>query len=286
MSRAGRTFRKTRRASLTIGIVTGIISASSVSPVSAQPASLYNFFGQRGCAIGPETRAEAREAGYEPKPLDVTTETARRHKETVRTGEWLVLPPELCTIQLPQPARKLSLTDPEVQKAFSARDAQAAEGYPGCFLNVDTLFDELRKTRLWDNDTIFLEYIRLLGASLVSGEVAFYSNSPLSTPVGFQLLTGDCADVPEIERIRQNHRLLVTHFDPIIRANAAYVRCDRGESTLTMELPDVVRKVAGQESPNAWIGMEIQIIAMSAGWYKGMSYTNKGTPRPPVCTSG
>jgi hypothetical protein len=39
----------------------------------------------------------------------------------------------------------------------------------------------------------------------------------------------------------------------------------------------------GGKAPNAWIGFEITVIAMGAGWYEGMSPTRKGRPRPPLC---
>lgn len=78
----------------------------------------------------------------------------------------------------------------------SAVDAYAEFGDLGCFLDGSELMERLQKTRGWDVHRAHLEYIRLIADNLRTGDLAFYKNDPLSTPVGFQVLTGACADVP------------------------------------------------------------------------------------------
>ncbi|WP_407352504.1 hypothetical protein [Luteimonas sp. R10] len=266
------------QAAFAVGLFFGVAPT-----VAAQPASLLDFFAGQGCAIGPTTRNAALAVGYEPKAIDALTETARRNPNTVMTGGWLVLPSDVCEIRIPAVANELKLTDPEVRKSISAPDTYAADGDPGCFLDRERLFQELRRTRSWDDDKFNLEYIRLIGGSIASGDMTFYTDNPLRTPVGFQLITGECADVPKISEINRSHAFLIELFDPLVRANAAHIVCESGASLITPEFPGIAQTLSGIEVPNAWLAMEIQMIAMGAGWYEGMSMTNKGTPRPPLC---
>lgn len=253
------------------------------STATGYRVNLVEFLAGQGCAIGPGTRNAALAAGYEIDEIDALIEIARRNPDTVETGDWLVLPTEICNIRLPTATNELKLTDPEVRKSISARDAYLADDEPGCFFDHQRLFEELRKTRSWDDDKIDLEYIRLIGSSITSGDIRFYTDDPLRTPVGFQLMTGECADVPHISEIRRSHAALTALFDPLIRANAANVACENGASLVTPEFPDIAQALWGSEVPNAWLAFEIQMIAMGAGWYEGISMSDKGTPRPPLC---
>ncbi len=42
-------------------------------------------------------------------------------------------------------------------------------------------------------------------------------------------------------------------------------------------------RIAEGRNGNAWLLFEFQVIAMGAGWYEGMTFIERGTPRPPLC---
>ncbi|QEI08024.1 hypothetical protein FXN63_20905 [Pigmentiphaga aceris] len=166
---------------------------------------------------------------------------------------------------------------------MSSPTVPQAEGELGCFLDTSRLHAELRRTRGWSEDRLMQEYLRLLGSSLVSGDLAFYSSNPLHTPTAFQLTRGECAPVPHMADIERSHANLIKWFDPLIRTNAPNVACTRGATLITPELHDIARKLSEGSISNAWVGMEIKLIALGAGWYEGVTATNPGTPRPPLC---
>ncbi|MBK4216447.1 hypothetical protein JJJ17_10965 [Paracoccus caeni] len=259
----------------------------SFSPIAhADSADLIDFLAGQGCAIGPSTRAAAITAGFTEEQIDGLAALAKPDPETIETGDWLVLPPSQCTIRVPVIDHALNLDDPDVALTFSDIDAHAADGDPGCFLDSDALRRGLRLSRGWDNDRATIEYIRLVGASLASGDMAFYGDSPLRTPVGFSLLRGDCAQIPQIKEIRNSHRVLIENFDHIIRENAKLLNCTEDAPPNSMKFDDIIAKLDGRPNTNAWLWMEGMMIVLAAGWYEGMTGTEKGIPRPPLCHYG
>jgi len=256
--------------------------ACMISVASAQPASLADFMVDQACAIGPQTRSAAIAAGHDAKAVDALIASAQQNSKTVKTGQWLVLSSAQCRIKPPVINSAIKLSDPEVRASISSPTVPMADGEVGCFLDTSRLFEELRRTRSWDEERLHQEYLRMLGASMVSGELSFYSSDPLRTPM-FQLTTGECAKLPHMADIQRSHENLIALFDPLIRANAANVECARRASPLTHELHEIARTLSKGTITNAWAGMEIKLIAMGAGWYEGISATNPGTPRPPLC---
>ncbi|NOR63825.1 MAG: hypothetical protein GQ535_15215 [Rhodobacteraceae bacterium] len=267
--------------------LTGALLFWPIFSASAQAANqneaLIQFFAGQGCAIGPSTIVAARAAGFGEQDIDHLKEAAQADPGMIETGEWLVLSAEVCEIEMPRINSRLHIKDPEVAERFSAVDEYAAEGSHGCFLSVDYLLDHLALSRAWDRSTANREYIGMLGAALISGDLAFYSENPLETPYGFMLTRGACAEVPNMTRIKQNHELLVRHFDALVRANAQHVVCEAGASLFSSEFHDIANNLTDSMNKNEWLWFEIQIIAMGAGWYEGLSLSNKGTPRPPLC---
>ncbi len=271
-----------RSLSLSLALSPGLF-AGMISAAAAQPASLADFIADQACAIGPQTRTAAIAAGHDAKAVDALIASARQDSKTVNTGQWLVLSSEQCRIKPPAVASAINLSDPEVRSAVSSPTVPTAEGDVGCFLDPSRLFQALRRTRFWNEERIYQEYLRMLSASIVSGELTFYSNDPLRTPPSFQLTTGECANVPHMADMQRSHENLITLFDPLIRANAAHVECARHASLLTYELHEIARTLSKGALTNAWAGMELKLIAMGAGWYQGISAKNPGTPRPPLC---
>lgn len=245
-------------------------------------AALVDFFAGQGCAIGPESREAAMAAGFAADQIDaLATEEAMRD-EALLTGDWLIMAPAACKIRPPEIGGTVQLSDPETVAMISAPDAYADQDSLGCFLNPD-LVARLQQTRGMDADTAFEEYIRLIGRSIISGEMTFYSDSILATPVGYQSMVGICAEVPAAAEIRRNHDFLIQNFDPLIRAIMAENSCDEFIGWVNSDGGPVPGTVPGTATSNAWVWFEIQTIAMAAGWYEEISYSEKGTPRPPLC---
>ncbi|MFN4128088.1 hypothetical protein [Pannonibacter indicus] len=194
-----------------------------------------------------------------------------------------MIAPGLCEIRLPSVTSEIRVSDAEVTQNLSAIDAYAGEGAPGCYLDGSGLQNALMVSRRWDREKVNLEYLRFLSASLVAGELTFYSASNPRTPPGFAVTTGQCGDIPQMPEIRRSHDLLIQHFGALIRADAAGEATCEGGGVPSWKFDEVSQKVMGETGPNAWLGFEIRIIAMGAGWYDGMTATSKGEPRPPLC---
>ncbi|MFS8151269.1 hypothetical protein [Vreelandella titanicae] len=260
------------------------------APTSAQTtsATIDDFFAGEGCAIGPTTRHAALAEGFQESDIDALVNEVKLDEHTVVTGEWVVLPPDKCTIRLPSPSGALALSDPEVVAATSSTITYYSEAYSdkedlGCFLSSPKLHNNLRQSRGWDEYTISLEYTRMLSSAIAQGNASFYSSSPLRTPPGYQILTGDCAYVQMMPQIRESHAFLRDHFDDLVRTLGQSLACD-SDANLVMVYNENVAGTLEEETPsNEWQGMEIMVIAMGAGWYENRSITDPGTPRPPLC---
>lgn len=259
------------------------IAAACLSMTGAAAnEALADFVAAQGCAIGPATRALAGNAGFAEEAIDALAAQADGEAGTVRTGDWIVLPPSLCSIRPPEVRSEIGLGDPELKALTSRIDAYAESGERGCFIDGPALMERVQETRGWDADKANQEYLRFLAENLRSGDLAFYKNDPLSTPVGFQVLTGDCADVPEIDAIQRSQALRDREFDDLIRADAANVVCGQDEAP-SYHFMNLVQERTGSENTNAWMHFEVRMMAMGGGWYVGNSATQKGTPRPPLC---
>jgi hypothetical protein len=199
---------------------------------------------------------------------------------TVRTGDWVVLAPSICTISASGLANTIKPNDPLVTDNLFRSDHPDEEG---CYLDRDGFLNDVAVTRGVSEEEAYKLYEQFLAASILAGDFTFFSDSPLSTPVGFQSLVGHCASVPQIDEIRRSHAFLVESLDPLIRRNARYVICDEGTSILAAKTPALVDAMSGGRVENAWLGLELQIIVLGLGWQEGASLTERGTPRPPVC---
>ena len=264
-------------------VLAALLTLPQVTRADETRADLLDFLSHQGCTIGPTTRQAAVKAGFTDAGLDALADEARAKGQAEQQRDWLVLSPGFCTIRPPQIASALRLDDPDVRKHFMARDAMAADGYLGCFFDTEAMRSEVKARRGWDDDTTTNEYIRLVGASLISGEMTFYSDTPLATPVGFALLTGDCAELPDIQAIRQDHAVLIEQFDPLVRVLGQATICEDGGMPAVFEAEAALAAIPGDKSKNAWQWFEVVLIAMGAGWYEGMGATDIGTPRPPFC---
>lgn len=232
------------------------VLAMSSATAGAGDEALIDFLAGQGCAIGPTTRMLAIEAGFEEAAIEALAETASADPDSVQSGDWIVLSADSCEIRPPRVTSELRLDDPEIRSRISAVDAYTVEDERGCFLDTDNLYEELMATRGWQPDKAMLEYLRLLAETLVSGELAFYSDDILRTPAGFQLTSGDCADVPNIEEIRRSHRVLIDNFDRLIRADMEHAVCEAdGAPSTTLAGWRVARPLLADRSGLRSIGL-------------------------------
>lgn len=248
--------------------------------VRAAESQIAEFFAGQGCAIGPATRVLARAEGFDQGAIEALVEKARADPDSIETGGWLVMSTALCEIRPPQVRSELRLSDPEIQSRITAIDAYEDE--PGCFLHADGLYEELLTSRGWSPDRANTEYLRFLAENLVSGDLAFYSDDPLRTPAGLQLTSGDCANVPIMGEIVRSHESLITNFDQLIRIDMASVVCG-SDSAPSWQAPQLYKEIETFQSSNAWASTEVRFIAMGAGWIEGITMSDKGVPRPPLC---
>lgn len=252
---------------------------------TAEREPLIDFIVAQGCAVGSATRVLANDAGYGDDEIDALIAQAGALAGTIRTGDWVVLPTSLCRIRPPEVRSEIRIDDTDVEALTSAIDAYAEFGDRGCFLDGSGLMERTQRTRGWDLERAYLEYVRFLAENLRTGDLAFYKNDPRSTPAGIQILTGPCADVPQIDAIRRSQALRDREFDTLIRTDAPNVVCGR-DSSPSYLFPKIVQERTGGEDTNAWLSAEVRFIAIGAGWYIGSGATQKGIPRPPLCHFG
>lgn len=203
-----------------------------------------------------------------------------------RAGEqrdWLVLGPEICTIRPPEIIAAVQPDDPDLRAHFLAPDAYADQGGPGCFLYARRWRRAVQEKYGWDDDRAMLEYMRMAGAAFVSGQMTFYSADPDVVPQGFQLMTGECGNIPAQPAIRQSHDFLIGNFDTLVRFAGEITDCVSGAAPDHALLQLMIGTLSDHKGSNAWLSMELQMIAVGAGWYELPAATTRGTPRPPFC---
>ena len=265
-------------------MIRAVLLALAASPAAADPA-LLDFMGGQGCTFGADSRAAAKAAGFDDARIETLIKQALAEGYAERQRDYIVLDVSLCTIRLPEITSAYTVTSPEI-RAMTSEPGEMGE--PGCFLrDPPTDFDALKGSIPGAG---FADYITFVGAGLISGDLRFYSPSSLMVPPGFQVLTGDCADVPNIDAIRRSHAFLASGFGDYIRALGAEMPCNAaGFGTLTsdftarMQGADPAKPLEDQLEINAWLFFEYEMIAMAAGWHEGMTGTEKGDPRPPIC---
>jgi hypothetical protein len=265
-----------------------LIGGLVAGPAVADETALLDFIGGHGCTIGKESRAAAVAAGFEAGQIDRLISGAFVDGTAHQQRAYVVLGEEICTIRLPDIQSDYTVASPEVVAITSAIDAFAADGQPGCYLVIPSeTFDMIAGGEVGAG---FHDFIVFVGAGIISGDLRFFSLDPLATPVGFQVTTGACAVVPNIDDIRESHPYVANGFGRYIRLLGADTLCDGGAqgnsaprfaAQVQLEEPHVEPDSA--RDINAWLFFEYELIAMAAGWHEGMTGTEKGTPRPPLC---
>lgn len=267
----------------------GFVALAIAGPATAEtPSDFMTFLGGHGCTLGSDSRAAAVASGFEPTFIDAITDAALENETAQQQGAYVVFDAQICEIRLPLIESAYDVESPEVRAITSEIVPDQEHGAPGCYLeDAPTMFDTLAGGERGGG---FDAYIAFVGAGLVSGDLRFYETSPLRAPVSFQSVTGACTGVANIDAIRRSHDVLQAGFGDYIRAVGAENSCDQGAGgTLRMRLSaeqqgyDASIEVEDQPEFNAWLWFEYDLIAMAAGWHEGMTGTERGTPRPPLC---
>jgi len=268
---------KTFRLALVLGL---LLSSHAANAGPTDP--LADFLGPEGCAIGPSTRALIEKAGYGNDTIEALIAQAAPDPQTVRTGEWIVLPPDLCLIQLPDVRSEIQFDDPDVKVITSRMDTYAKDGFRGCFLFGPTIMDVVQKTRGWDKAKAYFEWVRFAAENLRAGKLAFYGTDPAKPPPGFLVLTGDCANIPDINAIRRSQAIRDREFDFFIRANASDVICGQGK-TISPRASEIIQMRAGDENTNRWLAIEIAALGAAVGQISNAVALKDGMLHPPFC---
>lgn len=266
-----------------IALLGVVLPAFFALPARSESGQVEKFFANQGCAIGPSTIAAAIAGGIERSEVEAYAAAMRADPKNMKTGEWVVLGEEGCEIRPPAISSEIRISDPEVVASLSAMNAYAEYGDIGCFLDGSKLFETVQSTRGWDADKANLEYLRFLGQSVISGELSFYSADPVRTPPGIIATRGACAETPHMPEIRRSHALLMKHFNALIRTDAAKEELCPSRSGPSWKFAETAEQVFGEKPTNAFLFMDLSLIAWGAGWYEGTTSRNKGTPRPPLC---
>ena len=263
---------------------TGMVSAvalmfAACGAVAQTAPDVATYLGAQGCAVGPQTRAEALDAGIDGAAFD---RFVAADANAVRGARWTLLSEAACTITLPKIKSALSLQDADVAAFISAPDAYPDD--PGCYFEGIRMLEAVGRQRGWDADRINAEYIMLLGQSLIDGSLRFYSTDILRTPPSFLVTVGEgCADVPLVAEAAATHDLMRATFGPFMRQMSKASSCADPSRFAALMTPEQLEALSKMGNTNAWIFFELELIAMGAGWREGMRADSKGVPRPPLC---
>ncbi len=264
-----------------------VVLTLAAGGLCAQEDTLGEFLAGHGCVVGPaDVMADDGVPRKMHDDLTAYAETALDAGQAERQGDWVVLGPELCTIHPPEIDTAYEISSPVVARSISAIDAYAEFEEYGCFVASEEMQQDLMQQEGLTRDAAAVAYLEVLAEGVRSGRASFFSDDPLRTPVGFQVLTGDCADVPRIDDIRRSQALMLEHFDTLVRDNASRVTCEANGAPVTVEVGQTLTVLTNGEAVNAWTMMDMLMLAIGAGWVEGISATERGTPRPPICSYG
>lgn len=257
-----------------LAVSLGAAQAQSVDETRAY----LSYLGTQGCVIGPQTPRDSVAAGYDPafvaaKLQDLTP------LGTVLSGGAVLLDAGLCRIMPPVAQNALALSDPDVQSTLFAQDGRTE----ACFLNRTTFMELMPGAKGWSELETARAYAALVSAGLVSGDLRFFSDDILATPLGVQWVTGRCRNGTEAARARASHDEIARWFDPFVRAVGPKTRCETGASFVNDGGFGRLSELTAGSHKNAWLAFEMFLIAHGGGWYSFQSADDRGTPRPPAC---
>ena len=251
------------------------VLALLAAPAGADQAALLHDLGAAGCVIGADAGAEAR----------ALADVALADGTGQQQGDWVVLGADICTIRVPDIHSDIGIDDPAVVASVSAMAAPT--NFPdeprGCYLSTNDLGMNLSLTRGWPVQKAYDAAVRFMAAQIVAGEMVFYSDDVLRTPMGFQSLHGECARVTAVDAMRQINAMMLEHFCAVVRVQGQAITCGEGYFPDFMALQGQMVELTGRSDMNAWTGMEMMFLALGAGWVDGAGPKSRGVQRPPLC---
>lgn len=245
------------------------------SPAEADDRALLHTLAGQGCTIGLDADADTR----------ALADKALANGTASQQGDWVVLSEEICQMRVPDLTTDITFDDPAVKMVTSPidRPLDHPDDLPGCYVVISDIGMNLSILRGWLPQKGFDEGMRFVAAKIIAGEMVFYSPDPLATPMGFQSLVGDCANVPDIDAMRASNAAMVQHFGALIRAEAQHKICGEPLGLDFARMSQHMKQLTGGTADNYWFGLEMLIIAIGAGWMEGAGPKAKGLPRPPLC---
>lgn len=281
------------RLALALSVAVSPCLAQTEGVGTQQRADFLSLLGGHGCTLSVDSVDAAETAGTPREVVRDITAAALEDGSASEQGAYIVFADTVCQIRLPDIISKYATTDPEIRAgAPYVRETfeRGGESYveEGCF--VEDAFNLFAEFENYDPRAGFDAFIAFTGAGLISGDVRFYATSPLTTPKGFQIVTGDgCADAPNVDQITENHQFLEQGFADYVRFVGRATECgdpvalEAGPFTAQLQGFDHSLDLADQLPINAWMDFEFLFITMAAGWHEGMTDLSRGTPRPPLC---
>jgi hypothetical protein len=254
-----------------------LISAPLAANAEITAADLEALAGyaSKGCVISlDERRADP--------DIDARAQRAVLLGKAVAEGAWTLVKAEYCTIVPPSITSEIAVGDIEVQRNLTP--VSGHNGVEGCFLNIAQLQSDLIEERGWSADRSFEAVFSMFGLGLLEETWGFFSADLSKAPLAPQYLAEGCADFDDFDKIRQSNKLLLSHFDTFVRDYAQYVDCAEDVTLWTKNWAPTFERVTGEVSSNVYQPLTLAAIGIAGGWYEGVSVTQRGTPRPPLCT--
>jgi hypothetical protein len=272
-----------------IATVLVTLAAGLAQADTGKDPELIAFLERQGCTIGPHSRAVAKDAGFGPARVDALAAASLRDGLARQEGDHVVLAAGLCTIRLPVVESPLALDDPALAPYVQVVAGPDLYDRPGCFLSQGDFFAQ-RFAEDPGSDQLG-PFTAFTAAGILSGELRYVSFDPVDVPPEFQILTGDCADVPEAADLRWSHQFITdTNFDRFVRGLAAATDCtsDHPEVAgprVALELQGLDPEADALPAPpvNVVMFTEWTFLLMASDWYDAARMQHQGEARPPLC---
>lgn len=254
----------------------------------AQADDLTTFLSGYGCVIGPETYTEAEAHGLDTDALREIETQARDGGQGEQHGDWFLLDSALCQITIPPITSRITWDDPDLGLMINPLDSEGPlytdytelieKPWPtptGCYI-VDTR--SLQRARDWSDELWEHEYRAFLAEGFRTGRLSFYSEDWFMTPDAVAVIDREGCDNPDaITEIRTHIDYLQNATDQVIRAVGADTPCDEAP-----DIPIHMPPFGSHKTSNVWIGFELRLMAVSAGW-ANLDGAFVGARRPPLC---
>lgn len=250
-----------------------------------QPDRFHELLTRQACAIGPENAEVFKNAGLSDRDILFRTTKAVSQQKAYLDGLWVVWKSEFCIIRPPKIALPFSMQEAWTASTFLRGRADEGDDPNACFLNVPEFRRALGQRFGWNSEQSFVAYLQFFAAGISDGTVRFYSEDVLHTPRGVLVRGRErCGPLKNAEALDASHAQLIAHFDPLLRGLGLETRCDGSRFQTLGAVSQLDLQQLLEANSNADLGFEVFVIAVGSGWPIGVSETERGRLRPPLCT--